>query len=76
MLFLGSLQSPPLRPGPVVRWRFPMDGTPPVGDPPGSSLLLTPRFKDEHLPAKVEIRNVRLPRKVWMEELKGGKYIE
>lgn len=46
----------------------------PVGNPTWQQqTLLMPRFKDEHLPAKVEIRNVRLPRRMWMEELKGGK---
>lgn len=38
MLFLGSLQSPPLRPGPgEPRGRFPMDGGNPLETPPGSS---------------------------------------
>ena len=73
MLFLGSLQSPPLRPGPgEPRWEVPYGWWKPVGNPTWQQqTLLTPRFKDEHLPAKVEIRNVRLPRRVWMEELKG-----
>lgn len=70
MLFLGSLQSPPLRLR-GVRGEVPMGRTHPLY-PPGS-LLLMPRFKDEHLPAKVEIRNVRLQS---MEEVEWLKVVE